>query len=238
MGSSTPLSRPLYPPKCGPLWASFFILSPLCFRPPAAPDSSQFNQSINQSIRQSNQPAPAPEASALVPDAKRKGNKHRAQGRNPLRPPCSQRGARLGLAEVDFASCRNLYITSYRSIGLSASVRNYPYRHQRRTKISVHVLRGPNCLDPRRYTAQSAVEQTDSACSSLTDPINHLQTASVANPPPPSSSAALTSALRSVSSSSPSRPSAAARPAIHHGLEHCRRRDGGRRVQEAATPVR
>ncbi|UKZ59973.1 uncharacterized protein TrAtP1_001262 [Trichoderma atroviride] len=57
MGSSTPLSRPLYPPKGGPSWATFFILSPLCFRPPAAPDSSQ---SISQSIQSNpaNQPQP------------------------------------------------------------------------------------------------------------------------------------------------------------------------------------
>lgn len=45
------------PAERGPSWASFFILSPLCFRPPAAPDSSQ---SIDQSINQSNDPANRP----------------------------------------------------------------------------------------------------------------------------------------------------------------------------------
>lgn len=52
-----------------------------------------------------------------------------------------------------------------------------------------------------------------------------------------SSSVALRRALRFVSSSSPSRPPAAALPAIHNGHERCRRRDGGGRVQEAATLV-
>lgn len=117
------------------------------------PLPTQVNQSIHPTIHPAIHPSNHPASQPTSPSPRSFGAGARREKQQTLsaRPKSAQAALLVVLAtwrwprpgsSLTFASCRNLYITSYRNIRLSTSVRYYQYHHQHPTDISVSVLRG------------------------------------------------------------------------------------------------